>query len=286
MSRAPWHAEHTLEAEAMARIVERRFPEFVLPTVVALQPGWDYFAFQVDEDWVFKVPKRASVVSRMRQEVSLLTALPTMPASIPRPTFHGVAAADLPVPFFGYPRLEGRFATEVAAADVVLPQLLAFFDVLHHIEPPFAVDEPREAPWPRQAAALEPLLELYPDLRPGWTWMRDHPPGAAPRKALLHADLGPEHVLLDAVEPKLVAIIDWADAIRGDPARELVALLLWEPEATVAAHANHDGSAAELERAIAYALRKGLTMLRDFDRWGSNTKAAHKDILVRLQNVV
>lgn len=286
MSRAPWHAEHTLEPEAMARVLERRFPEFMEPAVVALKPGWDYYAFQVDDDWIFKVPKRAGVVSRMRQEVSLLTALPTMPASIPRPTFHGVASSDLPVPFFGYPKLEGRFASSGVPAASVLPQLLGFLDALHGITPPFALAEPREAPWQRQLDALEPLLDAHPELRPAWLWMQAHPPAEVDRLALLHADLGPDHVLLDPNALTVVAIIDWADAIRGDPARDLVALLLWEPVATFAAHAAHGGDPRELQRACAYALRHGMTILRDFDRWGSNAREAHLKVLLELQEVV
>lgn len=284
MSRPPWHAEHALDPATFARVLERRFVEFEAPEVDVLPEGWDYFAFRVDQDWVFKVPKRAAVVSRMRQEVSLLTALPTMPASIPRPTFHGVAAADLPVPFFGYPLLEGRFATEVPAP-IVLPQILAFLDALHAIVPPFAVEEAREAPWEQQSAALEPVIAAHPQLAPAWRWMTEHPPVAPARRVLLHDDLGPNHVLLSHDTPRVVAVLDWADAVRGDPARDLVSPLLWDPKATIAAHRERDGDPDELQRAWAYTIRTGLQLLDAADRWG-RTDADYRQTLAELQEVL
>lgn len=284
MTQPPWHAEHDLSPEAFARALERRFVEFEAPQVDVLPEGWDYFAFQVDEDWVFKVPKRSAVVSRMRQEVSLLTALPQMPASIPRPTFHGVASADLPVPFFGYPMLQGRFATEVPAAGV-LPQLLDFLDALHGIVPPFAVEETRDAPWEQQVAAVEPILADHPELTDSWRWMADNEPVRPAQKVLLHDDLGPNHVLLAPGSSSVVAVLDWADAARGDAARDLVSLLLWEPQATIAAHRARHGDADELRRAFAYTIRVGLELLGAADRWG-RADADYRRTLGELQELL
>ncbi|MGH7576372.1 MAG: phosphotransferase, partial [Longimicrobiales bacterium] len=43
----------------------------------------------------------------------------------------------------------------------------------------------------------------------------------------IHHDLGPEHLILDPDTGRLVGILDWTDAILGDPARDFVFLVTW-----------------------------------------------------------
>lgn len=267
MSRAPWEADHIVSEAQFARVLERRFPEFLAPEVVRLPPGWDYHTFRVDQDWVFKVPKRRSVVPRMRQEVSLLTALPKMPASVPRPAFHGVAADDMPTPFFGYPYIDGIHASSPGVdARRVLEQTLAFLDALHAIVPPFAVEGWPDGTWTQQIERLRRVRAKLPVFEPGLAWLREHEP-VGERKTLLHDDLGPEHLLVHPETHELLAVLDWADASRGDPARDLLSLLLWKPDLTAELHRERGGDAASLHRAQAYALLKGLQVLEENLRW-------------------
>jgi aminoglycoside 2''-phosphotransferase len=44
------------------------------------------------------------------------------------------------------------------------------------------------------------------------------------RPAILHADLSPEHVLVDPAAGAITGIIDWGDAVVGDPARDFIFL--------------------------------------------------------------
>lgn len=286
MTRAPWAADHDLDEERFARALERRFPEFHRPMVVALVHGWDYLTYRVDDDWVFKVPKRADVVSRMRQEVSLLTALPAMPASIPRPAFHGVAADDVPYPFFGYPHLDGVNARE---ADVeparVVPAALAFLDALHGITPPFAVEGWPDGTWSQRLERLLRIREQRPQFAPSLEWLAAHEP-LGTRKTLLHHDLGPEHLLLHPQTFELVAVLDWADASRGDPARDLISLLLWAPHDTARAHRARQGDEATLTRGSAHALLSGLQILDDHLRWDADNAATWTSTLEALQEAV
>ena len=267
MSRAPWDADHEVSTEQFARVLERRFPEFLAPEVERLRPGWDYHTFRVDGDWVFKVPKRASVVPRMRQEVSLLTALPKMPASVPRPAFHGVAADDMPYPFFGYPYLDGlRADAEGVDTRKVIGAALGFLDALHGIVPPFAVEGWPDGTWTQRVERLQRVRARLPELEPGLAWLLENEP-AEERRALLHDDLGPEHLLVHPDTHELIAVLDWADASRGDPSRDLLSLLLWQPGLTAEVHRERGGDEGSLRRAQAHALLKGLQVLEENLRW-------------------
>lgn len=286
MSRAPWDADHKVTPEQFSRVLERRFPEFERPDVVALRHGWDYLTFRVDGDWVFKVPKRASVVSRMRQEVSLLTALPAMPAAVPRPAFHGVAADDMPYPFFGYPWLEGIVASSPGVdRRAVIHAATGFLDALHSIVPPFAVEGWPDGTWEQRVGRLHRVRDQVPALRPSLEWLaRNEPVGG--RKTLLHDDLGPEHLLLHPETRELVAVLDWADASRGDPARDMIGLLLWEPVLTAEVHVERGGDDASLRRARAHALLKGLQTLEDHLRWAPDAVPDWTQTLLALQGTV
>lgn len=286
MSRAPWVADHALSEEQFARVLERRFPEFHRPEVRALEHGWDYLTFRVDDDWVFKVPKRSTVVTRMRQEVSLLTALPAMPAAIPRPTFHGVAADDLPYPFFGYPHLDGIPADSPGVEPAtVIPAALDFLDALHGIVPPFAVEGWADGTWASRIERLRRVREQLPGFAPSLDWLAEHEP-VGRRKTLLHDDLGPNHMLLHPETHQLVAVLDWADASRGDPARDLLSLLLWAPEATAKAFRERGEPGATLRRGQAHALMKGLSILDDHLRWAPESVPRWEAMMTRMQAAV
>ncbi len=45
---------------------------------------------------------------------------------------------------------------------------------------------------------------------------------------LLHSDLNAEHILLSAAGDRVEAIIDWTDAVIGDPAHDFAGLWVWQ----------------------------------------------------------
>lgn len=52
-------------------------------------------------------------------------------------------------------------------------------------------------------------------------------PRLAGSPLLMHHDMSPEHLIVDAATGDLAGILDWTDAILGDPARDFVALVAW-----------------------------------------------------------
>ena len=100
-------------------------------------------------------------------------------------------------------------------------QLLAFAAALHALDPPAEVredDTPPEA-WRDEAHATWATVreEVPAANRPAVEAALASPAAARPDKpALIHGDLGAEHVFVD--QGRISGIIDWGDAALGDPA--------------------------------------------------------------------
>jgi aminoglycoside phosphotransferase (APT) family kinase protein len=80
-----------------------------------------------------------------------------------------------------------------------------------------------------EARAVHPRLEdAIPSTHRGpvRTFLEAPPPPSAPRGHLVfcHDDLGAEHVLVDA-DGTVTGVIDWSDAVVGDPAGDLGRIL-------------------------------------------------------------
>ena len=59
-----------VDAELAARLLAAQFPQ--LERVEALGAGWDYSAFRVDDEYVFRFPRRAVVLPGMEREIATL----------------------------------------------------------------------------------------------------------------------------------------------------------------------------------------------------------------------
>lgn len=132
----------------------------------------------------------------------------------------------------------------------------AFLRALHAVDPAEAVRHgappPREALRER-AATLEDfdtrVVPLLPDDRRGAASALLDAVGASPARALVHGDLGPEHVLVR--DGRVSGVIDFGDAHVGDPALDLAWALHGAPPPFARAVAAEYGATPELaERAL------------------------------------
>ncbi|MEM6706374.1 MAG: phosphotransferase [Acidobacteriota bacterium] len=234
---APWSSDRLLTLDQVAEILREQFPELADRPLRSLAAGWDSEAFEVDERWIFRFPKRQNVVEHLETELSVLPLLaPQLPLPVPSPRFHGEASERFPYPFMGYAKLPGAPLDEVPARalriDAVLDALVAFLEVLHATPLEGAVAQVRG--WPvgedlearilRLGLSEEPLIASA--LR---RLQREISPPPAPR--LVHDDLGMEHVLIDPQGSEVTGIIDWGDMNLGDPAHDFVGLLAWVGDA-------------------------------------------------------
>ena len=236
-----------------ASLVEELFPEVPVERVVAIEDGWDSLVLDVDGEWIVRVPRREPVRECVAMEVRLLPELaPTLPVPVPR--FELVAGGLRAV---AYRKLAGE--PVAGAGERLGRQLGEFLAALHA----FPVEQARALGVPshdrswreRYDAFARGLLGRARSLLGDdadraevmFAGYLDDPANFTFAPRLIHADLGPEHVLASGGE--LTGIIDWSDARIGDPALDLAwALNRTSPgfaEAVLAAYDTNDASLPE-----------------------------------------
>lgn len=181
--------------------------------------GWDFKVLILDDEWVVRWPRHRLAVEEIEKEVALLPALaPHLPVEVPR--FEYVSREPWLV---AYRFIRGE---PLVAEDP--DGVRTFLETLHAID----VDEvpaPREdwlATYREQADEFRrvvlPLLD--PDERPaGEALLAQTETLTGFQPALIHSDLGPEHLLVR--DARLAGVIDWGDARIGDPALDYAWLL-------------------------------------------------------------
>ena len=264
---APWSSDRELDLDEVAEILGEQFPDLSGQPLRFLQAGWDSEAFEVDERWIFRFPKRQDVVEHLETEILVLPLLASrLPIPVPRPRFHGEPSARFPYPFMGYPKISGVPLDELPASalrtDAILEAVVEFLEALHAmpLEGPIAqvrgwpAGEELEARILRLGLSEEPLV--VSSLRRLGT-----EGSPAPVSRLVHDDLGIEHVLIDPQSSEVTGIIDWGDLNIGDPASDFVGLLEWvglERLRQVVERSTYPADPALLERAVHGFIRNHL----------------------------
>lgn len=220
------------------RLIGEQFPEVERRSFRLLGEGWDNTVWLVDEEWVFRFPRRAMVIPGLENEMRFLPHLaPLLPLPIPVPTLLGEPSAAFGWPFHGAPFLPGRELAEAALDDEARVRLGRpigeFLRALHSLglDAELPVDPVRRADmsfrvpktrerlaqladeglWIAPAAAHE-VVEAAAGLSP---------PGPA---AVAHGDLHLRHLLVDG-DGRPAAVIDWIDLSRNEPGVDLA--LYW-----------------------------------------------------------
>jgi aminoglycoside phosphotransferase (APT) family kinase protein len=184
-----------------------------------IDDGYDFEVAIVDDDWVFRFPRRSAVEEALEVEIALLPALaPALPVEVP--AFEHVSRKPL---FVGYRMIRGDRLTDEDSDGA-----RAFLEALHSFDPsglPLPRPDWVEA-YRDQCAEFErlvlPLMEK--DRRAEAKQLFDEVETLVNfEPALLHADLGPDHLLVR--DGRLAGVIDWADARLGDPALDYSWLL-------------------------------------------------------------
>jgi aminoglycoside phosphotransferase (APT) family kinase protein len=180
-----------------------------------IQDGWDSVVLDVDGEWIFRLPRREEGRSWMRREARLLAELaPALPVPVPR--FELVEDTD-DVFLVAYRKLPGKPVEDPPVA--LAAELGGFLAELHTFRPSVELP-PHEDLVERFVRDVLPLLDQDERGRAEALFEQRAP---APEPALVHADLGPEHILHDGL--RITGVIDWSDACFGDPALDFAWLL-------------------------------------------------------------
>ena len=233
-------------------LVEELFPQLEPREVVTIEEGWDSLVLDVDDAWIVRVPRREPVRECLAFELRLLPDLGrALPVPVPR--FEHVARELRAV---AYRKLPGD---QVDVARPALGEALGRCLVALHA---FPVERARELGVPSHERGWRERYEgfsrgllgrvgsmLGEDLERAEAMLADFfedPANFEFEPRLIHADLGPAHVLARGDE--LTGIIDWSDARIGDPALDLAWALNGTPpafaEAVLVAYDSDDSSLA------------------------------------------
>jgi aminoglycoside phosphotransferase (APT) family kinase protein len=214
-SMRPWEAEFVLDERLARELIEAQFPSLPIGSIRYLHQGWDSAAFLINEEWVFRLPKRRERQRWLESETRILALLGArqLGLRVPEPVYVGQPSAIYPCGFVGYRMLVGRQADEVdlreVDREVSAKRLGEFLGVLHAIDGAEATEagareyefttpellgkltEAREVVWP---ALPEELRERC---RPYLEGAVAVPDGTKRPRCLVHGDLADEHLLLD-----------------------------------------------------------------------------------------
>jgi aminoglycoside phosphotransferase (APT) family kinase protein len=201
---------HRLIADALGRSPR---------TILEIDDGYDFEVAIVDDEWVFRFPRRSGVEEALELEIAVLPVIaPALPVDVP--SFEFVSRDPL---FVGYRLIRGEPLVGDDAEGV-----RTFLEALHALDPSGLPVERLDwiEAYRAQCAEFErlvlPLLEK--DRRAQAKRLFNEAETLVDfEPALLHADLGPEHLLVR--DGWLAGVIDWGDVRLGDPALDYAWLL-------------------------------------------------------------
>jgi len=241
----PWEPDRSLTIDDAAAAIRGSFPTIASGGLEHLGSGWEFDAFVTTDSWVFRFPRRADCSKLFDSERRVHQLVSTvLPATVAVPH---VELIGQPSPGFPYRFVGHRFIAGVAADAVdscltssLARDIAAALGAIHSIPETTArgagvlerdLDDVGGNEWiERGFAAASELRGLDPIVDQAVSWLR---PTSLPlarfdgKLRLIHQDLSPEHVIVDAATGHLAGILDWTDTILGDPARDFVFLVTW-----------------------------------------------------------
>ncbi len=233
-----WTAEVAVDEALARRLIGAQFPDLELRSTRLLGQGWDTTVWLVDDRWVFRFPRRETVIRGLVNEIAHLPRLASLlPLPIPVPTYLGEPSAGYRWPFYGALYLPGRELAEAGLDGGRLAALARplgeFLRALH--------DTRLDADLPLDPVGRADMTFRVPRTRERLTELEQLGLWHAPREAyevieaarelgppeptcLVHGDLHLRHLLVDH-GGGAAAVIDWIDLSYNSPGVDLV--LYW-----------------------------------------------------------
>ncbi|MGM0852334.1 MAG: phosphotransferase [Bacillota bacterium] len=134
-----WDSEVAVTIEQARLLIGDQFPELHPSRLDIIDYGFDNTVMKVNNDWVFRFPRRDIAVKLLETEGKLLPLLDekNLGLQIPVPTFLGEPSPQYKWPFLGYRFVEGTIpprAHEVVREGESALELARFLTNLHHMD--------------------------------------------------------------------------------------------------------------------------------------------------------
>lgn len=233
-----WTAEQTIEPPLALQLIQRQFPDLRPNQIRLLGVGWDNTAFVINDDLIFRFPRREIALPFLETEWSFLPKLaPQLPVPIPVPKWKGDPTSSFPWPFIGYRMLPGFTAcyanlSESERVSLAVP-LAEFLKVLHTLpaseiahckilnDNKIRIDGHQLTQKIRKNFEELNLLGLLSNEEKLQKVIEKSQLFREPlTTTIVHGDLYVRHILLNE-KHQLCGIIDWGDVHLGDPAIDL-----------------------------------------------------------------
>jgi aminoglycoside phosphotransferase (APT) family kinase protein len=233
-----WDPQQTIEPPLALQLIMEQFPELNCKNIRLLGSGWDNTAFIIDDEFIFRFPRREIALPLLEAEWRTLPLLASqLPLPIPNPQWKGKPTDNFPWPFIGYRMLTGFTACyanlsedERAALALPLAQFLATLHAIPTVEISqchfFGDNRSRvdgSLLTSKIAKTFEELtlLGLLEDKKVLEQVVQNLQHYRAPIDSILvHGDFYVRHLLVNE-EHQLTGVIDWGDIHLGDPAIDL-----------------------------------------------------------------
>ncbi len=230
--------DRNLDAGTVSSLVERQFPALHGKPIARLGAGWDHELYSVGETWILRFPKRAERVPWLLREPTIVQlAGEALGPMVPCFELLGEPDSTYPYPFVGYRRLIGVGADQTGRIASALPRDIGHaLSQLHRISidrvPP-SPGGPRADSWVQFGLELQSVAELVRPLlgqsvldraQPHLTGRITPPARRGPRRAI-HKDICPDHLIVDPRSGRLTGLIDFSEAVVGDPVLDMVGLI-------------------------------------------------------------
>ena len=244
-----WDKTINIDEILISELLKKQFNIEVME-IKHLGEGYDNIAYLINNEIVFRFPRRANAVVCIKNEISLLPYIAKhVSYQLSCPKFIGVATDAYPFPFAGYPIVKGMVLSEVAEplieSKVFAQRLANWLKELHSIKI-LPEDEERQCDFWRldtnnrmktlrescnkyqkyyidagfDMKLLLNIIDSFSNLN-----------FANYQACYLHGDLYARHIMVD--ENHLpVGLIDWGDIHLGHPAVDVsVAIMIFTEEA-------------------------------------------------------
>src|SRR5262249_44872267 len=230
----------TMTQAEVTKAIARCCPQWKIDSIRFLDEGDCFWAFVVNDGWVFRIGKQEAERPSLRREACLLPQLAKhLTLAIPSPQFASLDD-NAELYYIAYPLLPGPALTQerylrldAFSRTRCAEQVAGFLTEFHTLDVTLArACGVPVCDYAKQYTNLriQARAELYPLLaEPERRFIErvidsylESGAASAFHPALLHGDLSPDHVLFNEQEKTVSGIIDFGDMMIGDPAWDLV----------------------------------------------------------------
>lgn len=233
-----WSPDRVITKHEAKILIEEQFSELRPAQVASFSEGFDNTGFVVNNQYIFRFPRREIAAELIQTENQILPVLSRiLPIPVPNPVFLGGPQGSYPWSFSGYTILQGQNPINVTVEQRMLSveRLAHFLKTLHEF-PVSAAEElniPTDLLERTNIKKRKPMLEsrlnqaleeklikknVYNKVQEFLSTI--HTSITDSIKALVHGDLHIQNILVDE-KGTISAIIDWGDTHIGHPAIDL-----------------------------------------------------------------